>query len=68
MQGRLQIRWCPRITYGLGKTPKELGDSRIEEPEPRSDLEGGMHHTSQIHVDMVVENQIQAPSEDLTTL
>ena len=34
----------PQENLGSGKTPKELGDSRVEEPEPQSDLEGGMHH------------------------
>ena len=33
----------PQENLGLGETPKELGESRVEEPEPRSDLEGGMH-------------------------
>ena len=28
---------------GLGETPKELGNSRVEEPEPQTDLESGMH-------------------------
>ena len=37
--------WMVSQEYlGSGKTPKQLGDSRVEEPVPRSDLEGGMHH------------------------
>ena len=31
---------------GLGKTSKELCDSRVEEPDLRTDLEGGMYQTT----------------------
>ena len=33
----------PQEYLDSGETPKELGDSRVEEPEPRADLEGGVH-------------------------
>ena len=44
----------PQENLCSGETPKEVGDSRVEEPEPRPDLE--VECTIQIQVDAVVGN------------
>ena len=42
--GQASESMVPQENLGSGVTPKELGDSRVKEPEPQSDLEGGVHH------------------------
>ena len=61
----------PQENLGSGKTPKELCDSRVEEPDPREQI-WEMEHTSQLQVDTVAKDQIQdyhwEESMDLTIL
>ena len=41
--GQASELMAPQENLGSGKMPKELGDSRVEEPDSRTDLEIGMH-------------------------